>query len=139
MKSRYELQTCTYEHKYPKQGRLPLKVELQGLSQNDLYRILTEPEHNLIRQQVELMKTEGVNLLFDEDAIHAIARVSSDLNASVEDIGARRLHTVIERIVDDISFEAPDLKGETVTITEHNVNERAQMMMGKANLKKFII
>ncbi|GAB5367852.1 hypothetical protein AAMO2058_001267300 [Amorphochlora amoebiformis] len=121
------------------QGRLPLKVELQGLSQNDLYRILTEPEHNLIRQQVELMKTEGVNLLFDEDAIHAIARVSSDLNASVEDIGARRLHTVIERIVDDISFEAPDLKGETVTITEHNVNERAQMMMGKANLKKFII
>lgn len=65
--------------------------------------------------------------------------MSSDLNASVEDIGARRLHTVIERIVDDVSFDAPDLKGETVTFTEDDVNKRAEMMMGKANLKKFII
>jgi len=121
------------------QGRLPLKVELKGLTQEDLYRILTEPEHNLIRQQVELMKTEGVKLVFETAATHAIARVSSDLNASVEDIGARRLHTVIERIVDDISFDAPDLAGQTVTITEDDVNKRAEMMMGKANLKKFII
>lgn len=121
------------------QGRMPLKVQLKGLSEDDLYRILTEPEHNLIRQQVELMKTEDVKLVFEEAAIRAIARVSSDLNASVEDIGARRLHTVIERIVDDISFEAPDLKGQTVTFTEEDVNKRAEMMMGKANLKKFII
>jgi len=121
------------------QGRLPLKVELKGLSQEDLYRILTEPENNLIRQQVELMKTEGVTVVFEEEAVRAIARVSSDLNASVEDIGARRLHTVIERIVDDISFDAPDLKGETITFTEEDVNKRAEMMMGKANLKKFII
>mmetsp|Transcript_29127 Transcript_29127/g.49380 ORF Transcript_29127/g.49380 Transcript_29127/m.49380 type:complete len:557 (+) Transcript_29127:21-1691(+) len=121
------------------QGRLPLKVELKGLSQEDLYRILTEPENNLIRQQVELMKTEGVTLVFEEEAIRAIARVSSDLNSSVEDIGARRLHTVIERIVDDISFEAPERSGETVTFTADDVNKRAEMMMGSANLKKFII
>uniref|UniRef100_A0A7S2TXT4 Uncharacterized protein n=1 Tax=Lotharella oceanica TaxID=641309 RepID=A0A7S2TXT4_9EUKA len=121
------------------QGRLPLKVELRGLSQEDLYRILTEPEHNLIRQQVELMKTEGVDLKFTDEAIRAVARISSDLNASVEDIGARRLHTVIERIVDDISFEAPDLKGESIVFSEDDVNKQAEKMMGKANLKKFII
>ncbi len=122
------------------QGRLPLKVEMSALDKDDFYRILTEPDFNLLRQQVELMKTEGVELTFEDDAIWAIARVSQDVNSSVEDIGARRLHTVIERIMAKYSFDAPALSGTSVTITANDVETQYnEMMFGTSNLKKFII
>mmetsp|Transcript_2902 Transcript_2902/g.5347 ORF Transcript_2902/g.5347 Transcript_2902/m.5347 type:complete len:267 (-) Transcript_2902:122-922(-) len=97
------------------QGRRPIRVELSGLSEGDLYKILTEPVANLIRQQVELIGTEGVTLEFDDDAIREIARVAALLNKTVENIGARRLHTVIERIMEELSFKAAEMeKGSKV-------------------------
>eukprot|EP00884_Botryococcus_braunii_P005483 jgi/Botrbrau1/14936/Bobra.0018s0040.1 len=94
------------------QGRLPVRVELKGLTKEDFYRILTEPENNMIRQQQMLLETEGVELHFTEEAIQEIARVAEEVNRNVDNIGARRLHTVIERIVDDISFSAPEKAAE---------------------------
>ena len=90
------------------QGRLPIRVTLKGLSEDDLYRILTEPITNLIKHQIELLKSEEVTLSFTEPAIREIARVAFETNRTVENIGARRLHTVIERIVEEISFDAPE-------------------------------
>jgi ATP-dependent HslUV protease ATP-binding subunit HslU len=121
------------------QGRLPIRVELKGLSENDLYQILTVPVNNLIRQQVELMKTEGVNLVFTPDAIREIAAVAAEVNTNVENIGARRLYTVIERIVEDISFNAPDWKGQTVTIDAPSVKGSLGDMLLKTDLSKFVL
>jgi len=121
------------------QGRLPLRVELQGLSEDDLYRILTEPENNLIRQQKALMETEGVKLEFSDESVREIAKISFELNSTVEDIGARRLHTVIERIVDDVSFDAPDLSGQSVDFSEDVIREKVKKLMSTMNLKKFLI
>ncbi|KAH9541675.1 hypothetical protein CY35_14G077500 [Sphagnum magellanicum] len=98
------------------QGRLPIRVELKGLTQEDLYRILTEPEMNMIKQQQLLMKTEGIELIFTDEAIEELAGVAAEVNRSVENIGARRLHAVIERVVEEISFHAPERTGETFTI-----------------------
>ena len=98
------------------QGRLPIRVELKPLSRDDMRRILTEPEASLIKQYIALMATEGVTLEFSEDAIDAVADVAVAVNSSVENIGARRLQTVMERILDDVSFGAPDRSGETVKI-----------------------
>lgn len=94
------------------QGRLPIRVELKGLSQEDLLRILTEPEFNMVRQQQELLATEGVHLEFTPEALQEIASVAAEVNLSVDNIGARRLHTVMERIVEDISFHAPERVSE---------------------------
>jgi ATP-dependent HslUV protease ATP-binding subunit HslU len=91
------------------QGRLPIRVELKGLTAADFGRILREPEYNLVRQQQLLLAAEGVDLEFTDDAVDAIAAAAAELNASVEDVGARRLHTVIERLVADVSFDAPEL------------------------------
>ena len=90
------------------QGRLPIRVELKGLTEHDLYRILTEPEMNMIKQQQALMKTEGINLIFTDEAIKHVASISSKVNKTVDNIGARRLHTVLERIVEELSFDAPE-------------------------------
>lgn len=90
------------------QGRLPIRVELKGLSENDLHRILTEPESNMIKQQQALMATEGVELAFSADAVKEVAVIAHEVNRSIDNIGARRLHTVLERIVEDISFTAPE-------------------------------
>ena len=98
------------------QGRLPIRVELKALTRDDFRRILTEPEASLIKQYVALMATEGVTLEFTEDAIDAIADIAVAVNSSVENIGARRLQTVMERVLDEISFSAPDRSGETVKI-----------------------
>ncbi len=96
------------------QGRLPIRVELKALTEDDFRRILTEPEASLIKQYVALLGTEGVTLEFNEEAVSAIARVAAEVNGAVENIGARRLHTVMERLLDEISFAAPDQSGQTV-------------------------
>jgi len=121
------------------QGRLPIRVELDALTRDDLRRILVEPEASLIRQYQALMQAEGVTLEFEDAAIDRLADLAEAVNSSVENIGARRLQTVLERLLDEISFEAPDKKGETITITPDYVNERVASLAGDADLSKFIL
>jgi ATP-dependent HslUV protease ATP-binding subunit HslU len=121
------------------QGRLPIRVELKALSRNDFVRILTEPEANLILQYTALMKTEGVDLSFDPDAIEAIADIAVQVNDTVENIGARRLHTVLERVLDEISFSASDRSGESFGITGAYVREKLSAMAGDKDLSKYIL
>ena len=122
------------------QGRLPIRVELKGLTEEDMYKILTVPVTNMIRQQVELLSTEGVTLQFDDDAIREIARVATLANKTVENIGARRLHTVIEKIVEDLSFQAPEMEpGTVVKVTKALVTERVSNMLIKSDLSKYIL
>ena len=121
------------------QGRLPIRVELRALTREDFGRILREPENSLIRQYVALMETEGVKLSFTEDAIDALAELSAEINQSVENIGARRLHTVMERLLDEISFTAPDRDGEEIEIDETMVRERLEELTKNADLSKFIL
>jgi ATP-dependent HslUV protease ATP-binding subunit HslU len=121
------------------QGRLPIRVELSALGRDDLGRILREPENSLIRQYVALMKTEGITLEFTEDAIDTIAALSADINQSIENIGARRLHTVLERLLEEISFTAPDRDGEEITIDEAQVRERLEELTKDSDLSKFIL
>jgi len=121
------------------QGRLPIRVELKALGREDFRRILTEPEANLIVQYTALMKTEGVDLSFDPDAVEAIADLAVQVNESIENIGARRLHTVIERVLDEISFTASDRNGETFRITGKYVREKVGAMAGDKDLSKYIL
>jgi ATP-dependent HslUV protease ATP-binding subunit HslU len=121
------------------QGRLPIRVELKALTRDDLRRILTEPEANLIRQTQALLKTEQVDLVFSEDAIEALADAAVEVNASVENIGARRLQTVLEKVVEDISFRAADLTGQTVTIDGAYVRERVGALAANTDLSRFIL
>ncbi|MDJ0512534.1 MAG: ATP-dependent protease ATPase subunit HslU [Methyloceanibacter sp.] len=121
------------------QGRLPIRVELRALNGEDFRRILTEPKACLINQYVALMKTEGVALDFTEDAIDAIADIAVEVNTSVENIGARRLMTVMERILDDISFDAADKAGEAITIDAAYVREHIGDLAKNADLSKFIL
>jgi ATP-dependent HslUV protease ATP-binding subunit HslU len=121
------------------QGRLPIRVELQPLTRNDLRRILTEPEASLIKQYIALMATEGVTLIFTDEAIDAIADTAVTVNSSVENIGARRLQTVMERVLDEISFAAADKSGETVTIDGHYVTSRVSDLAKNADLSRFIL
>jgi ATP-dependent HslUV protease ATP-binding subunit HslU len=121
------------------QGRLPIRVELRALTRDDFRRILTETEASLIKQYVALMGTEGLTLIFTDDAIDAIADIAVSVNASVENIGARRLQTVMERILDDISFSAPDRGGETVTIDGDYVRKGVGDLAKNADLSRFIL
>ncbi len=121
------------------QGRLPIRVELKPLTREDFRRILTEPEASLIKQYVALMATEGVTLIFTEDAIDAIADIAVAVNSTVENIGARRLQTVIERVLDEISFGAPDRGGETVTVDGDYVRSRVEDLAKNADLSRFIL
>jgi ATP-dependent HslUV protease ATP-binding subunit HslU len=121
------------------QGRLPIRVELQSLKEEDFRRILTETEASLIRQSTALMSTEDVTLEFTPDAIDAIAKIAVEVNASVENIGARRLQTVIERVLDDISFSAPDRAGTAVKITAAEVEKNLGDLSRNADLSKFIL
>lgn len=120
-------------------GRLPIRVELKPLLTEDLRKILTVPENNLIRQQRELLATEGVTLEFTDSAITEIANIAAEINHTVEDIGARRLHAVIERIVQDISFQAPSLKGQTVTVDAVQVQDALGDLLVKSDLSRFIL
>ena len=121
------------------QGRLPIRVELRALSRDDFRRILTEPEASLIKQYVALMQTEGVTLEFSSDAVDAIADVAVAVNGSVENIGARRLHTVMERVLDDISFAASDRSGDTVKIDAAYVHKHIGDLAKNADLSRFIL
>ena len=121
------------------QGRLPIRVELKALSRDDLKRILTEPEASLILQYTALMKTEGVELSFASDAIEAIADIAVQVNDSVENIGARRLHTILERVLDEISFTASEKPGEAFAITGAYVREKVEAMAGNKDLSKYIL
>jgi ATP-dependent HslUV protease ATP-binding subunit HslU len=121
------------------QGRLPIRVELKALSRDDLKRILTEPEASLILQYTALMKTEGVELSFAPDAIEAIADIAVQVNDSVENIGARRLHTILERVLDEISFTASEKPGEAFAITGAYVREKVAAMAGDKDLSKYIL
>jgi ATP-dependent HslUV protease ATP-binding subunit HslU len=121
------------------QGRLPIRVELSALSEADLKRILVEPEASLIKQYVGLLATEGVSLDFTDDAIDALAKLAADVNASVENIGARRLQTVMEKLVEDISFTASDRSGQEITIDADYVSEHVGALAKNADLSKFIL
>ena len=121
------------------QGRLPIRVELQALTRDDMRSILTEPEASLIKQYVALMATEGVTLEFTADAIDAIADVAVAVNSAIENIGARRLQTVMERVLDEISFSAADRSGETVKIDADYVNKHVGDLAKNADLSRFIL
>jgi len=121
------------------QGRLPIRVELKPLTRDDFRRILTEPEASLIKQYVALMATEGVTLEFAEDAIDAVADVAVAVNSSVENIGARRLQTVMERVLDEVSFAAPDRSGDTVKIDADYVHKHVGDLAKNADLSRFIL
>ena len=121
------------------QGRLPIRVELSALSRDDMRRILTEPEASLIKQYVALLNTEGVTLDFSEDAIDAIADIAVAVNSSIENIGARRLQTVMERVLDEISFAATDRSGETVKIDAAYVQKHIGDLAKNADLSRFIL
>jgi len=121
------------------QGRLPIRVELNALTRDDLKRILTEPEASLVKQTVALLGTEGVTLVFTDDAIDAIADIAVEVNSNVENIGARRLQTVMERVLDEISFAAPDRSGETLKIDAAYVREHIGDLAKNADLSRFIL
>ena len=121
------------------QGRLPIRVELSALKEEDFIRILKEPDNSLIKQYKELLKTENVNLEFTDDGIDTLAKISAEVNSSVENIGARRLHTIIEKVLDDISFNATDRSGETITIDEKYVKDNLGNLVKDTDLSKFIL
>ena len=121
------------------QGRLPIRVELNALKEEDFIRILKEPDNSLIKQYKELLKTENVNLDFTNDGINMLAKISAEVNSSVENIGARRLHTIIEKVLDDISFNATDRSGETIIIDEKYVQDNLGNLVKDTDLSKFIL
>ena len=121
------------------QGRLPIRVELKPLTREDFRRILTEPQASLIKQYIALMATEGLTLEFTDDAIDAIADTAAQVNATVENIGARRLQTVMERVLDDISFDASDRAGQTITVDAQYVRDRVGDLAKNTDLSKFIL
>ncbi len=121
------------------QGRLPIRVELDALTSEDFKRILKEPDNSLIKQYKALLKTENVELEFSDDGIDTIANLATEVNSSVENIGARRLHTIIERILDDVSFTATDRSGEKITIDSNYVKKNLGELIKDTYLSKFIL
>jgi ATP-dependent HslUV protease ATP-binding subunit HslU len=121
------------------QGRLPIRVELKALERDDFKRILTEPEASLIKQYVALMKTEGLALEFTDDGIDAIADIATEVNSRVENIGARRLHTILERVLDEVSFTASDQSGQSVTIDADYVHKNIGDLARDQDLSRFIL
>ena len=121
------------------QGRLPIRVELDALNSDDFKRILKEPDNSLIKQYKALLNTENVDLEFSEDGIDMIANLASEVNSTVENIGARRLHTIIERVLDDISFTATDKSGEKIIIDSKYVKKNLGELVKDTDLSKFIL
>jgi ATP-dependent HslUV protease ATP-binding subunit HslU len=121
------------------QGRFPIRVELSSLTRDDFVRILTEPRNSLVRQYVALLETEGVRLEFKDDGVRAIAEIAAQVNERTDDIGARRLHTVMEKLVEDVSFDAPDLGDITVVVDEAMVRERLGPLATDEDLSRFIL
>ena len=121
------------------QGRFPLRVELDSLDEDALYQILTQPKNSLLKQYIALLSTENVELEFDDEAIKEIARIAHTANEKMEDIGARRLHTVIERVIEDISFEASEKSGEKINVTKELVKERLKDVVEDQDLARYIL
>lgn len=121
------------------QGRFPIRVELSSLTADDFVRILSEPEHALLKQYTALLETEGVNVRFSEDAIQRIAEMATMVNSETEDIGARRLHTLVEKVLDELSFEAPEVRLEEVVITSNYVDEKLSSIVVNRDLSQFIL
>ena len=121
------------------QGRLPIRVELNALTSDDFKRILEEPDNSLIKQYISLLETEKVNLKFTKDGIETIAKLATEINANIENIGARRLHTIIEKVLDEISFTATDKSGETITIDKNYVIKNLGELVKNTDLSKFIL
>lgn len=121
------------------QGRFPIRVELQPLTKDDFVKILTQPKNALIKQYKALMATEGVDIEFTDDAIEAIAEIAEQVNEKTENIGARRLHTILERIMEDYSFEAPDLKGQHIIIDEKVIRSKLGDIIQSEDLTRYIL
>ncbi|MCP4294758.1 MAG: ATP-dependent protease ATPase subunit HslU [Proteobacteria bacterium] len=121
------------------QGRFPIRVELDSLTKNDFVRILTEPSNSLVRQYVELLKTEQVTLNFNEEAIDEIARLACEVNEKTENIGARRLHAILEKLLDEVSYEAPNLEGQEIQITRDYVKDKLQDIVEDQDLSRYIL
>ncbi|MBL8838402.1 MAG: AAA family ATPase, partial [Alphaproteobacteria bacterium] len=121
------------------QGRLPIRVELKALDRDDFVRILKEPENSLIKQYKALLKTEEVTLDFADDAITEVAGLAAEVNSGVENIGARRLHTILERVLEDISYSASDKGGTTLVIDAAYVRDKVAGLAANADLRKFIL
>ncbi|MBW2243111.1 MAG: ATP-dependent protease ATPase subunit HslU [Deltaproteobacteria bacterium] len=121
------------------QGRFPIRVELESLTQADFVRILTEPQNSLVRQYTALLETEGVTLEFSEDGVEALAEIAATVNERTDDIGARRLHTLLERVLDEVSFEAPDRGGSKVRVDRSFVEERLSGLVQDEDLSRFIL
>ena len=121
------------------QGRFPIRVELEALTKDDFIRILTEPKNALIKQYTELMRTEDINLVFSPEAVEKIAETAAEVNSSTENIGARRLHTVLEKLLDEISFNAPDMKEKKIVIDESYVEEKIADIVKDRDLSRYIL
>jgi len=121
------------------QGRLPIRVELQPLTKQDFVRILKEPDNSLIKQYVALMKTENVELQFTDDGIEELAEISSQINSTIENIGARRLHTILEKVLEEISFSAPDKSGEKIVVDKSFVQKNLGDIIKDKDLSNFIL
>lgn len=121
------------------QGRFPIRVELNALGQEEFFRILTEPENALLKQYVALMKTEDIELVFTEDGVREMARLAAEVNQKTEDIGARRLHTIMEKVLEDLSFQAPNIVDKTFTVTATYVREQLSTITRDEDLSRFIL
>jgi ATP-dependent HslUV protease ATP-binding subunit HslU len=121
------------------QGRFPIRVELKALGKEEFFRILTEPQNALLKQYAALMKTEGIDLVFAEDGVVEMARLAAEVNQKTEDIGARRLHTVLEKILEDLSFQAPNIENKTFTVTAEYVREQLTDIIQDEDLSRFIL
>jgi ATP-dependent HslUV protease ATP-binding subunit HslU len=121
------------------QGRFPIRVELDSLGADEFVRILTEPKNALIKQYVALMATEDVGLSFSDDAIREIAEIAAQVNQSMENIGARRLHTILERLLEEISFTAPEMSGREVAIDRDHVRDALGEVLESEDLSRFIL
>ena len=121
------------------QGRLPIRVELRALTEEDFVRILTETDNALTRQYTALMGTENVTVTFTEDGIASLARIAAEVNQSVENIGARRLYTVMERVFEELSFTAPDRTGDSVTVDAGFVDDNLGELMRSADLSRYVL
>jgi ATP-dependent HslUV protease ATP-binding subunit HslU len=121
------------------QGRFPIRVELSSLQREDLVRILTEPRNSLVRQYTALLKTEDVELHFEPSGVEAIAEIAAQVNERTDDIGARRLHTVLERLLEELSFDAPDLGGRRVLVDAEFVREKLEGLVKDEDLSRYIL
>lgn len=120
-------------------GRFPIRVELDALTQEDFIRILTEPKNALLTQYVALLATENVRLVFVSDAVDEIARIAAVVNERTENIGARRLHTVVERLIEDLSFDAPELDGQEVKLNAQSVKDKLEEIVKDEDLSRYIL